>query len=133
MQLAQPRSQHLAQRRLELLSRLRILFSDPCDRVGIVGRLEAAKRVGDGDAVQDVDQIGARSDWVLIQERNHGGGYRRVAAKTAAPSSPDSAFRITFTGIADSIASSGGFARNARIKSPVVRAGRIFGAIPPPM
>ena len=55
-----------------------------------------------------------------------------TAAKTAAPSSPVSAFRITFTGIAASSASNGAFSRNARMKRPSVSAGRIFGAMPPP-
>ena len=58
--------------------------------------------------------------------------YFSLAAKTAAPSRPASALRITFTGIAASIASSGGLARNARMNVPVVSAGRIFGAMPPP-
>ena len=40
---------------------------------------------------------------------------------------------MTFTGIASSSASSGALARNARMNTPVVSAGRIFGAMPPPM
>ena len=39
---------------------------------------------------------------------------------------------MTFTGIASSIASNGALARNARMNAPVVSAGRIFGAMPPP-
>ena len=40
---------------------------------------------------------------------------------------------MTFTGTASSSASNGALARNARMNTPFVRAGRIFGAMPPPM
>ena len=43
----------------------------------------------------------------------------RAAAYTAAPSSPASAFRITFTGIASMSASSGALSRNARMNAAV--------------
>ena len=57
---------------------------------------------------------------------------QHFAANTAAPSNPASELRITFTGIADNIAPSGGFARNARTKVPLASAGNILGAMPPP-
>ena len=51
--------------------------------------------------------------------------------KFAAPSNPAS-IRMTFTGIARSMASNGAFARNASMNAPDVSAGRSFGAMPPP-
>ena len=58
MQLAQPHHELLAQRRVERLARQRVLFGDPGNRLGILGRFEAAERVGDGDAVENIDEVG---------------------------------------------------------------------------
>ena len=64
MQLAQPRHQAIPLWRIEEAAGPRVLLGHPRHRFGIVGGFQAAKRIGDGDAVQDVDQIGADHRWV---------------------------------------------------------------------
>ena len=51
----------------------------------------------------------------------------------AAPMRPACGLRITRTGTVASRSSIGGLRVNARMNAPVSRAGRILGAIPPPM
>src|SRR5439155_17974142 len=127
MQDLQSLDEPMPMRRVELLTRQSVFGVDPRHRLGIVRGFERSKGIGDRNAVMDLDEVGARSS--RIGQTRH----CCCEAKTAAPSSPASAFRITFTGIASSSAARGGFSRNARMKVPSLSAGKIFGAIPPPM
>jgi hypothetical protein len=60
MELAQPGGELRPQRRVDHPAGPRILFADPGLRDRIAGGLEDAERIGNGDAVERLDQIAAR-------------------------------------------------------------------------
>src|SRR6478736_3795876 len=99
MELAQPGGEPWPQRRVDHPAGSRVLLVDPGPRDRIGGRFEAAKRIGDGDAVEGVDQIDSRRSGVTHaadptpRTQRTQLGQRLLAAYTAAPSRPDSALR----------------------------------------
>jgi hypothetical protein len=71
VQLAQPRRQAVAQRRIQQASGERVLFGHPGRGRGVVRGLEGAERIGDGDAVERVDEIATRSRRIAVRASDH--------------------------------------------------------------
>jgi hypothetical protein len=94
---------------------------------------DGATRKAVGTAADSDGRVGVDRRLYDQRQMPRCSSHDRLAAYTADPISPASAFNITFTGISSSIVSSGGLSRKARMNAPVVSAGRIFGAMPPPM